>query len=351
MRLWAWIGVMAGILALGFLIVPRGLDAVLLMTGARDGAAVAEFVLERKSQEDYAAAIAQALAAKDEDLAASLVTLAGERGVAVDAKLAAEVAAAEEEASARMVEDAWNGFLSGEAPNEAALAGAVASDLTAIGDVRDLYNQAGNWLSGEEVDPLLAGLSAIGLGVTAATAASAGSALPARSGLTILKSMKRAGKLSPRLTAELSQLAARALKTRSIKGLAVTFKNLGTDIATVGHKAGYRATLQTLGTAQSARDVSIMARIAQRFGKATRGVLVLAGGALSFASVTAAAAGWALSLLAWSFALAMALSQIGWRLGRWLGSGAASQPDAVRPRGRESQAIMTSASATMGNTA
>ena len=81
----------------------------------------------------------QPLAEKDEDLAASLLALADERGVALPPAIRERVEAAQAEASARMGADAWNGFLSGEAPNEAALAGVLASDLTGIGDVRDLY--------------------------------------------------------------------------------------------------------------------------------------------------------------------------------------------------------------------
>jgi hypothetical protein len=351
MKTWVLILVTVAVLALGLLIAPRGIDALRLLAGARDEAAVAEFTLGGKRSADYAAAIDAALAAKDEDLAASLLSLADERGVDLDGRQRARVDAAQSEAAARIGQDAWNGFLTGEAPNEAALAGAVAGDLTGIGDVRDLYNQAENWLSGDEVDPLLAGLSAIGLGVTAATYASAGTALPARSGLSALKAVKRAGKLSPRLARELGGLAADALDKRAIKGLAVSLESLGTDIATIGHKAGYRATVQTLGAAQSVKEVSLMAKIAQRFGKATRGVLVLAGGALIFASVMTAATAWTVSLFAWGFAAALGLTRISWRFGRWLEARLSAQAGAGLARCVESQTIMTSASTTIGNTA
>ena len=87
-------------------------------------------------------------------------------------------------------------------------------------------------------------------------------------------------------------LAADALDKRAIKGLASSLGMLGTDIATIGSKAGYRATLTTLSEANSVKEVSLMAKLSSRFGKATRGALLLAGGALTFASVTASAAMW-----------------------------------------------------------
>lgn len=315
---WIYIIVIIALLLAGLAVLPRGAEALRLLAGPRDEAAVADFALSARRPADYVREIDSAIAAKDEDLAASLLALAAERGVALPPSTREAVEAAEAEASARMASDAWKGFVSGEAPNEAALAGAVASDLTGIGDVRDLYNQAENYLMGEDVDPLLAGLSAVGLGVTAATIASSGLALPARTGLSTLKSVKRAGKLSPRLAKQLGVLAADAIDKRAIKGLAVSLESLGTDIATIGSKAGYRATLTTLSKADSVKDVSVMAKLSTRFGKATRGALVLAGGALTFASVTASAAFWSISLLMWVAALLLGLTRLSWRIGRWL---------------------------------
>lgn len=318
MRSWAWFCLSIAVVALGFAVLPKGTEALRLLASARDEAAVADYALSAKRPADYVRAIEAAIAVKDENLAASLLALADERGIALPPSVRSGVAAAQAEATERLAADAWNGFISGEAPNEAALAGALAGDLTGIGDVRDLYGQAENYLSGEPVDPLLAGLSAVGLGVTAATIASAGLALPARSGLSMLKAVKRAGKLSPGLTRELSVLAANALDKRAINGLATSFGALGTDIATIGSKAGYRAALTSLSKAGSVKDVGMMAKLSTRFGKATRGALLLAGGALTFASVMASAAFWSVSLLLWAAAALLGLTRLCWRIGRWL---------------------------------
>jgi hypothetical protein len=348
MKQWIWTSLTIAILAAGAGVLTPGTHAITFLAGPRDEAAAAGYALSRQTPADYEAAINTALADHDEDLAASLVTLAEARGVALPAATRTKVAAAEAAAFSRLGADAWNGFLTGEAPNEAALAGAVAGDLTGLGDVRDLYRQAGRFVRGEEVDPLLAGLSAIGLGATVATYASAGTALPARAGLSTLKAVKRAGKLSPRLAGELGALAASALQKRAIKGLATSLEAVGTDIATIGSKAGYRATVTALGTAQSASDLSVMARLSARFGKATRGVLALAGGALVAASVVTSATVWAASLLIWLAAAGLAVTRLAWRAGRWLGSQPAA--DAAR-RDSDSQTSMASASATMGNMA
>lgn len=135
--LWLIFGLV--LVAMGFYALPQGLAAAQFLTGPRDEAASADYLLTHKTADDYTAAAEQALAAPDEDLAAAIAQLAAARGVALPADLAARIKAAEDAAAARTGADAWNGFLSGDARNEAALAGAVAADLTGVGDVRDLY--------------------------------------------------------------------------------------------------------------------------------------------------------------------------------------------------------------------
>jgi len=340
------------LIALGATVLEPGLNALKLLTSSRDASAVAEHALLSRTPADYADAITAAASARDEDLAASLVALADARGVALPPAARADAEQALADARARMGPDAWTGFLTGAAPNEQALAGAIAADLTGFGDIRDLGVQAGNYLAGQEVDPLLTGLSAAGLGVTAATLASAGMALPARSGLSMVKVAKRAGKLSPALARDVAAMAIRTAEKQGAKAAALELGTLGSDVAVIGSKAGYRAALATLGTARSAREVGVMARLSERFGKATRGVLVLSGGVLTFASVAGTAAFWAATLIIWLIAAGMAVTRFSWALGRRMFGRRRPQPAAAAlVRWVASQAIMTRARTTMGKTA
>lgn len=339
-----WLGVVFGLVlvALGLLALPRGIAAAQFLAGPRDDAATADYLLTHKTADDYAAAAEKALAAKDEDLAAAIAQLATARGVALPADLTARIKAAEDAAASRTGADAWNGFLSGDAPNEAALAGAVAADLTGVGDVRDLYTQATRYLSGEEIDPLIIGLATVGLGLTAATVATLGAMAPEKAGVSTLKAVKRAGRLSPLLAREvgvaaanaldgpalklvgsslarLDLAAARAASGRVLKAEAVTtLKGLGTDVATIGGNAGYRTTVAALGSAKSAKEMGVIARLSARFGTATRAVMVLGGGALTFASMMTTAVVWSLWLVLWIAGLAFGAAKLGRRMGRWI---------------------------------
>ena len=339
-------------IALGAAVLEPGAKSLKFLTSSRDASAVADYALTARTPADYESAIAAAAKAEDEDLASSLLALADSRGVALPPATRTQVERAEAAAAARRGSDAWSGFLTGAAPNEAALAGALAADLTGIGDIRDLGVQAGNYLTGQQVDPLLTGLSAAGLGITAATIASAGMALPARSGLSVVKVAKRAGKLSPALGRDVAAMAAKAAQKQGARAAAVELGTLGSDVAVIGTKSGYRTVLATLGSARSAREVGVIARLSERFGKATRGVLVLTGGVLTFASVAGTAAFWAASLIIWLIAAAMAVARLSWAIGRRMFGPRQPQPAAgALLRWVASQPIMTRARTTMGKTA
>ncbi len=340
MRFWLLGLLFAAVLVItGSLALPRGIPAAALLASPRDADSVAAYLLAHKTAADYRAAAEKALADKDEDLAASVAALAGDRGMPFPADLTQRIAKAQEEGSARMGSDAWNGFVSGDAPNEAALAGAVAADLTGVGDVRDLYNQASKYLSGEEVDPLLIGLATVGLGLTAATVVTLGGTAPEKAGVSTLKALKRSGRLSPLLAREVGVVAANALdgealrlagtslarldlaaargaSARILRPAAVeTITGLGSNVATIGGNAGYRTTVAALGSARSAEEMGVLARLSARFGTATRAVMVMGGAAFTFASIATTAAFWSLSLVMWVAGVMFGAA----RLGRWIG--------------------------------
>lgn len=328
------------LLAVGVLTLPRGLAALAYLAGPRDEAATATYLLTHRSADDYTNAAEAALAAGDDDLASSVARLAQDQGMALPPDLSRRITAAHDEASARMARDAWNGFLSGDAPNEAALAGAVAADLTGLGDIRDLYTQAARYVSGEAIDPLVIGLATAGLGLTAVTVATLGATGPEKAGVSTLKAVKRAGRLSPSLAREvgvvaanaldegalrlvgtsvsrLDLAAARAASGRVLKAEAVTsLTGLGSDVATIGGNAGYRTTLAALGTAKSVEEMGFIARLSARFGTATRAVMVLAGTGLAFASHALTATMWSLWLVLWIAGVAFGVAKLGRRIGR-----------------------------------
>ncbi len=286
--------------------------------------------------------IDSALAADDPDLADSLVALADTVGAPISAKQRAEVEAAGQPNLLALGGSFLNGAVFGETADVPGLAGAVAGDLVGIGDVRDFSRESWRYARGEDADEIVLALSAAGLAVTGATWASLGSAAPARVGLTALKSAKRAGRLSPVLLARLSRLAQQAIDHKALARSATAIGSLdlaaarvaartavrwddlaplaavGRNTARMMSRAGYRAADDLLALARSPAEIARGARLADRYGDATRGVVrVLGRGAIVLTRALSelvgwvmAAAGWGLSLACWSAALGRSLARI-----------------------------------------
>ncbi len=315
-----------------------------LAFSTRDEAAVAEYRLATVTELNVRAAIDAALDERDTELAQSLVELAKSRGIAIDPTQSQRIQADLDASGGQALADAWTGFTTGDTSSEAALAGALGADFSGYGDIRDLYEQIDNYQQGKPVDDLVVGLAAAGLALTGATIVSLGSASPAKAGVSVVKSARRAGKLSPALTRQVGKLAADAIDRKALDTLsdavrrfdigaartaavAVVRPNslkaiatLGEDIATVGRATGYRGMMQTLKLAKSSDEVGQVAKLSTRFGTRTRGALALIGGAaLSFASVAFTATAWLATGLVWFlfFAFAVARTAVWLLRGLW----------------------------------
>ncbi|MGE0845400.1 MAG: hypothetical protein AB7L41_03970 [Flavobacteriaceae bacterium] len=324
--------------AAAFLVVPQGREAGALLAEAGAPEAVARYRLAGMETEDFTRVAETALVAGDADLAASVAELAASQGKPLPAALQDRISAAREAEGERTAADAWAGFLSGDAPNEAALAGAIAADLTGYGDFRDLYRQAEAHIAGKEVDMVTVGLAAVGITLTAATVASLGTASPAKAGVSTLKAARRAGRLSPALAGQVTRIAGNAVDAGALRsvgtaaagldlkamraaagrvlrpGPARQLRGLAGDVGTLGRNTGYRGTLQALDSAGSATDLRRAARVSQSFGKRTRGVLAMFGGAaLTFGSVALSVTGWLISALVWCAATIWFVARLGAR--------------------------------------
>lgn len=319
-------------------VLPYGVDAAKLAAHRNDETAVVHYRLSRLEPEDYEAAIDQALAKGDANLADSLRVLAERQAVALPGRLVARVNAAIEADEARIASDAWDGFVSGNAENEPALAGAIAADLSGYGDLRDLYGEADNYVSGAEVDTTTVALAAVGLTLTVATVVSLGAAAPEKVGVSTIKVVNRLGRLSKPLRRQIIGLGRNAVDTRALREVgdslgvldltaaraaagrivrpaeAAALKTLGADVVTLGRNAGYRGTLEVLAKADDTKAISRMARLSQRMGKATRGTIYLLGdAAFAFAAVAGTVFSWTVGVAAW---LIVAL-WVAARLGVW----------------------------------
>ncbi|WMP17400.1 hypothetical protein [Thiothrix lacustris] len=97
----------------------------------------------------------------------------------------------------RTVNDFTAGFLEGNATSGAGVAGALTSDFTVVGDARDLWEQYQLYAKNEPVNELIVTLAGVGVGLTAASIASAGTVAPVKGGVSTTKLAAKGGRLTP----------------------------------------------------------------------------------------------------------------------------------------------------------
>jgi hypothetical protein len=305
----------AGLFALAALFcVPLALEAESLLSAAEDPVAIADRGLARAFDGTVAVVeIESALDANDADLAKSFADLAEDRGAALPAELKQRVAGAAAESFA-------SGLVTGEPKDMAGLAGTTLGDLFVFGDIRDAVREGGRYISGETYDQLILGLSVVGIAITAGTYATVGAAAPARVGISAVKAARKAGRISGRMAdwigrslrdvvdwsalkragasvaepAVAVRAAREAVKVEKAGGLV----RLVSDVGRVQTKAGTQAALDGLKLAESPREMSRIAVLAEKKGGKTRAILKTLGrGAILLSIASFNLAAWVLGAI------------------------------------------------------
>ena len=284
--------------------VPRGLEARSLIAVEDDPVQIADRALAKTFDAARAQTeIEAALDAKDADLAKSFVDLAHDRNVTIGPALEAKVnAATEEAASAKAAAESFAlGFVSGEPNDAASLAGTTVGDLFVFGDVRDAVRESARLVTGEKADTLVLGLACVGLAITAGTYASLGIAAPARVGISMAKAARKTGKLGADMAAYIGRALRQVVDWGRVKtalaGASITqpaaairaareavkinraggLLHLVRDVGRVQSKAGTQAALDALKISETPREMSRMARLAEKEGGKTRAILRVVG--------------------------------------------------------------------------
>ncbi len=324
--LWRRIGLT--LFVIGLVLSPNVWQSIKVLTLAGEGA-IAQYRLALIPPDQYIAEIEAALRAQDGDLARSLIALAKDQKVAVPPELEAELAALPGVNPLNVLGQGWNCVVNGDFDSEAGFACVVATDLTSIGDVRDLVAQGGNYVTGQPVNYLTLGLSAVGLSLTAATVGTGGAALPLRAGASFLKAVNKLGKVPPRFAAEVGGLLARSINRGAMDEALVLARELRigeisaplsrlfnprtvaavTDVANdfgrIGKVGGVRAMKASVEVVDSTRDVKVLAKTAERYGDRFPAVMKMLGkGVVRLADMLWRIGGWLVAAMLWLMSMA-----------------------------------------------
>jgi hypothetical protein len=291
---------------LAFALYPHAKLAGSLLLARDDPAAIADIHLDVARAQDpqlFVRSIEDALATNDGELAVALTALARDRPAPLPDDLIQRVdeLAAQQGSASALASQFASGVLTGQADDFASLSGAIAGDMFAFGDIRDVVVEGRKFATGEEPDHLVLGLAAAGVAFTAATVATAGAAVPVRVGITIAKDARKAGRLSAGLASwfgrqarelidapALQSAVANASMARpgpTVAAIKAAFRTdragalvrAATDIGQIGRRAGTKGAVDALRVAESPADLPRIVKLAEKKGGQTRAYLRLLG--------------------------------------------------------------------------
>jgi hypothetical protein len=351
-----WRSVVTTLFVLGLVLSPNVYLALKALALAGQGALV-EYRLRQIPPERYAAEIRTALDNGDGDLARSLVALAADHDITIAPELTGRIAALPAVDLGNVLQQGWACVASGDFDSEAGFACVVATDLTGIGDVRDLAGVGGHYLQGTPVNYRTLGIASVGLTLTAATFASIGGMLPLRAGASFVKTMSKLGKLPPKLAGEVGTALAKSVDKAALaevvtlaggfrigemgRPLARLFdpksvalvSDLATDFGTIGKVGGVRAMKLSAEAVSDIKDVKVLARTAERYQDRYLGVMRLLGhGLLRFADLMLTLGGWLVGAALWLIGFAIFVTRTAGRTARFVGK-------AFRPRQSRSRRV------------
>ncbi|MEE9303880.1 MAG: hypothetical protein V3U84_08840 [Thiotrichaceae bacterium] len=137
------------------------------------------------------------------------------------------------------------GFVTGKGVDASGITGAMTADFTVIGDVRDLYQQYQLHNEGEAVNQLIVGLAGVGIGLTAVTYGSAGTASVAKVGTSTLKIAAKTGRLTKKFSSELVRVSSKIFDWKLFKQ-SIKQSSHFSDIPRIAKKSFHPSALRPL---------------------------------------------------------------------------------------------------------
>lgn len=284
------------------------------------------------TSERLASRIGEALTAGEIDEAAALARMADARGIALPetTRTALETAKNEAGGAAACLACAWDPVNCADFSQVAACN--LPVELTPLGDMNAIRRGVQDWLAGDPVDRIDLSLGIVGLAATGAILVSAGSSASVKAGATGLRVARRAGALTPAMSDELAELAARAIDWDALGEVALRragaetlltptagrLASTAADVGRIGARTDAGDTLALLRFAENSDELAAVARVTEATGGETRSVFALLGKArvLRAAKRLTELAWLAIGLLS---ALAMqVMAWLIWALRRWL---------------------------------
>ena len=109
------------------------------------------------------------------------------------------------------------GFWNGKGESAIGISGSMLSDMTVVGDLRDLSTEGMKFVNDEKYDNVVLSIATIGVGLSASQLLSAGTSTPLKVGASVIKVAKKTGKISKSFLEVISSKLEKAVDMKVLK--------------------------------------------------------------------------------------------------------------------------------------
>ena len=215
-----------------------------------------------------------------------------------------------------------SGFIKGEGTTVSEISGAVTSDFTVVGDLRDIKKEYDKQKNNQQVDQLVVCMAGTGIALTVATYASAGASGVAKVGTSIIKLAAKSKKLTPSFSKELIQQSKNvfdfktfihSIKSKKLldagdikhyakksfnKNALTPLKKSATSLYKIKKNTNIADTLAMLKYVDNTKDLKTLQRFTSKYKNLSKGYLKLMGkGALRTVKTIIKTAGFITSII------------------------------------------------------
>ena len=189
------------------------------------------------------------------------------------------------------------GFLTGKSDEFIGLSGAIVSDMTLYGDLRDLYSEGNKFVSDKSYDSLVLGMSVIGIGLSASQVFSFGSTTSLKISASIIKVAKKMNYLSQMFIDKVSLELSKAIDFKRLKTIDFSsieaikkqmldiektlnkgfIKKAFKNIMTIKNNTSIADTIFLLKYVDTPQDLQIVSNISRKYKHNTKAIFKVLG--------------------------------------------------------------------------
>ena len=199
--------------------------------------------------------------------------------------------------SLRNTKEFSSGFWTGKGESAIGISGSILSDMTVVGDVRDLSTEGIKFANDKKYDKVVLSVAAVGVGLSVSQLLSTGASTPLKVGASVIKIAKKTGKLSKAFLGVISSKLAKAvdmkilkkidfsslnaikknktlfLKSLKLKGISKLFGNINK----IKKNTSVFDTVSILKYVDNEKELTKVVKLSSKYKKNTKGVLKVLG--------------------------------------------------------------------------